>query len=216
MSTLVEHAPALVAGAFASAPGSLFRTAKDLGVLSWEARRELMRRCLALGVFECRLERCRLEKMLQIIDTVDAARSMVPRALRDHPGRPPRSLERSAGAPPSEASPATPGDPAGGHSLGRGCLPGEIDRPAAHDPRSTGGAGTPAASGGEPPRAAALLAGAPGRRSRLPPSTSGDRRVGASASGHRSGRVDARDSTTSSRPAVGRSASASSATLSRS
>ena len=84
MSTLVEHAPALVAGAFASAPGSLFRTAKDLGVLSWEARRELMRRCLALGVFECRLERCRLEKMLQIIDTVDAARSMVPRALRDH------------------------------------------------------------------------------------------------------------------------------------
>src|SRR5438552_1832340 len=84
MSTLVEHAPALVAGAFASAPGSLFRTAKDLGVLSWEARRELMRRCLALGVFECRLERCRLEKMLQIIDTVDAARSMVPRALRGH------------------------------------------------------------------------------------------------------------------------------------
>src|SRR5437773_3675393 len=84
ISTLVANAPALVAGAFASAPGSLFRTAKDLGVLSWEARRELMRRCLALGVFECRLERCRLEKMLQIIDTVDAARSMVPRALRDH------------------------------------------------------------------------------------------------------------------------------------
>jgi len=84
MSTLVAHAPALVADAFASAPVSLFRTAKDLGVLSWEARRELMRRCLALGVFECQVERCRLEKMLQIIDTVDAARSMVPRALRDH------------------------------------------------------------------------------------------------------------------------------------
>jgi hypothetical protein len=84
MSTLVAHAPALVADAFASAPGSLVRAAKDIGVLSWEACRELMRRCLALGVFECQVERCRLEKLLQIIDALDAARSMVPRALRDH------------------------------------------------------------------------------------------------------------------------------------
>ncbi len=84
ISTLVAHAPALVADAFASAPVSLFRTAKDLGVLSWEARRELVRRCLALGVFGCHVERCRLETILQIIDTVDAAGSRVPRALRDH------------------------------------------------------------------------------------------------------------------------------------
>jgi len=83
ISTLVANAPALVADAFASAPGSLFRTARDLGVLSWEARRELMRRCLALGVFELQVERCPLEKLLQLIDTVDAAGSMVPRALRD-------------------------------------------------------------------------------------------------------------------------------------
>src|SRR5207247_9617109 len=52
ISTLVANAPALVADAFASAPGSLFRTARDLGVLSWEARRELVRRCRALAVFE--------------------------------------------------------------------------------------------------------------------------------------------------------------------
>jgi len=83
ISTLVANAPALVADAFASAPGSLFRTARDLGVLSWEARRELLRRCLALGVFDLQVERCPLEKLLQLIDTVDAAGSMVPRALRD-------------------------------------------------------------------------------------------------------------------------------------
>jgi hypothetical protein len=85
LSSLVKQAPDLVADALLAAPGTLFRTARQLGVLSWEARRELVGACVDLPVFAPDLDARPLRELMAIIGAAPAGSvTIVPRALREH------------------------------------------------------------------------------------------------------------------------------------
>jgi hypothetical protein len=78
--------PELVSDAFRSATGTLIRTARHLGVLSWAARAQLVRRCSQLPVFSRSLDQASLPELLSVIEEagVPGAAAVVPRALREH------------------------------------------------------------------------------------------------------------------------------------
>lgn len=86
LSSLVDGMPDLVSEAFGSATGTLIRTARHLGVLSWPARAQLVRRCSNLAVFQSNLEGSAVAEIVSTIQGtgVPEALAVVPRALRDH------------------------------------------------------------------------------------------------------------------------------------
>jgi hypothetical protein len=86
LSSLVDGVPDLVGETFGLATTLLIRTARRLGVLSWPARAQLVRRCVRLPIFELSLGGRALAEIVSAIDatTVPEAVAVVPRALRDH------------------------------------------------------------------------------------------------------------------------------------
>jgi hypothetical protein len=86
LSSLVDGMPDLVSEAFGSATGTLIRTAGHLGVLSWPARAQLVRRCSKLAVFRSSLEGSSVAEIVSTIQGtgVPEALAVAPRALRDH------------------------------------------------------------------------------------------------------------------------------------
>lgn len=85
LSGLVERAPRLVADALVAAPGTLFRTARQLGVFSWELRRELVASCVDGPAFAEDLETRPIEELVAFFTAAPApAGEAVPRALREH------------------------------------------------------------------------------------------------------------------------------------
>lgn len=86
LSSLVDGMPELVSDAFRSATGTLIRTARHLGVLSWAARARLVRRCSDQALFRRSLDQASLPELLSTIEGtgVTEAVAVVPRALREH------------------------------------------------------------------------------------------------------------------------------------
>jgi hypothetical protein len=84
--SLVDGMPELVSDAFRSATGTLIRTARHLGVLSWPARAQLVRRCSDLALFGQSLDQASLPELLSTIEGAGVAEAVavVPRALREH------------------------------------------------------------------------------------------------------------------------------------
>jgi hypothetical protein len=78
--------PELVSDAFRSATGTLIRTARHLGVLSWPARAQLVRRCSDLALFRRSLDHASLPEVLSTLEGTGVAEAVavVPRALREH------------------------------------------------------------------------------------------------------------------------------------
>lgn len=102
LSSLVDGMPGLVSDAFRSATGALVRTARRLGVLSWPARTQLVRRLSDTALFRQSLDQASLHELVSTIEATGVADAVavVPRALREHrAGRRPLSagqLERYA------------------------------------------------------------------------------------------------------------------------
>jgi len=86
LSSLVDGMPDLVSEAFGSATGALIRTARHLGVLSWPARAQLVRRSSNMAVFEPGLGGRAVREIVSVIEgtAVPEALAVVPRALREH------------------------------------------------------------------------------------------------------------------------------------
>jgi len=85
LSSLVKHVPELVADAFVAVPGVLFRTARELGVLSWESRRELVGSCASRPVFARDLASRPLPELIAVVGAaVVPTLTIIPRALREH------------------------------------------------------------------------------------------------------------------------------------
>jgi hypothetical protein len=86
LSTLVDGLPQLVADAFESATTPLLRTARQLGVLSWPARAQLVARCARWPLFDKDLQVRSLDDIAKVIDAarVAEASAVVPRAYREH------------------------------------------------------------------------------------------------------------------------------------
>jgi len=82
LGVLVEQAPRLVADSFLTAPGPLFRAARQLGTLSRESRRELLTACRKRPLFADDVERRRLPQLVALMRTEPGA--TIPRALRAH------------------------------------------------------------------------------------------------------------------------------------
>jgi hypothetical protein len=78
--------PDLVSDAFRLATGTLIRTARHLGVLSWPARAQIVHRCSALPLFRRSLDQASLPELLSTIEGTGVADAIavVPRALREH------------------------------------------------------------------------------------------------------------------------------------
>jgi hypothetical protein len=86
LSNLVDGLPQLVADAFESATTPLLRTARQLGVLSWPARAQLVARCARLPLFDEDLQGRSLDDIVKTVDgaRVPEASAVVPRAYREH------------------------------------------------------------------------------------------------------------------------------------
>lgn len=85
----MDGLPQLVADAFESTTTPLLRSARQLGVLSWPARAQLVARCARLPLFDENLQGRSLEEMARAIDAarVAEASAVVPRAYREHLAR---------------------------------------------------------------------------------------------------------------------------------
>jgi len=86
LSSLVSRAPDLVSEAFLAAPTLLFRTARELGVLSWPARTALLGAVRSTPLFAAGLAE---QPLPALVATLDAAglpegKAAVPRAVREH------------------------------------------------------------------------------------------------------------------------------------
>jgi hypothetical protein len=86
LSSLVAGLPQLVHEAFGAATGTLIRVARQLGVLSWAARKQLLSRCAGEAIFGASVEGLGLGEIVALIDETEVpeAAAIVPRAVRDH------------------------------------------------------------------------------------------------------------------------------------
>jgi hypothetical protein len=85
LSSLRTVTPELLADAFLVAPGTLFRTARELGVLSWAARATLLRRCAEGPLFAQGLAACAVAELEAALTAGgEDSLAILPRALREH------------------------------------------------------------------------------------------------------------------------------------
>jgi hypothetical protein len=86
LSNLVDRVPDLVSDAFLAAPALLFRTARELGVLSWPARTALLGALRGTPLFDANLADRPLAALVATLDAsgLPEGKAAVPRAVREH------------------------------------------------------------------------------------------------------------------------------------